>query len=200
MPVFFSLLTCWLGFASVKSYSKLQRQLQIHRCPSVKEIQYSYVVNHIVREPELFSDESEPELLRRQALSIPTVQHSGCRRFHHHPFPCFGSRSGFEGATAFWAAASQPCEEPGKKEETKLASRATGNSSIKRRKGPTWGTRMPARPARTTAVQQLRPGRSHEDSFRNSFCYSKGRVCKRTELQKYRDVLVASTRTGKGEG
>jgi hypothetical protein len=125
----------------------------------VTEIQDSYVVNHIVR---------EPELLLRQALSIPTVQRSCCLQSITIRFPVSEAVLVLEVELLFGL---QPCEEPGKEEETKLASRATA-ASKDGRKGPTWVRAcQPGRRHRRS--QQLRPGRSHENTFRNSFCFQK---------------------------
>ena len=106
--------------------------LHIHRCQKCERdtiLLVSCTVNHIVREPELFMDESEPELLLRKALSIPTVQHSGCRRFHHHPFRLFRKPFWFwRWKTAFWAAAMRR-----RRKERRDKTRERSNSSIKRR-------------------------------------------------------------------
>jgi len=78
-------------------------------------------------------------------------------------FACSGSCSGFGGGKLLFGL--QPCEEGGKKEETKLASGATAASKDGTpEEGSNYGYAH-ASPAGATTVQQLRPGRSHETLF-----------------------------------
>ena len=147
---------CYLVFIlipeDVGRYSGLSL-LHIHRCQKCERdtiLLVSCTVNHIVREPELFMDESEPELLLRQALSIPTVQHSGCRRFHHHPFRLFRKLFWFwRWKTAFLGCSH--AKEERKKRQNSRAEQQQHQKTELRRRVQLW-------------VRACQPGRRHHRS------------------------------------